>query len=60
MLHYRRKDKKTSSQEYKKEIEAFEKLFGVDENQDLDWSLDWQAILKERFQSFNPNATILG
>jgi hypothetical protein len=56
----RRKNKVTSPQEYKQEIEEFEKLFGVDENQHLDWNLDWQAILKDRFQSFNPTAITLG
>jgi hypothetical protein len=55
----RRKNKTISATEYKKEMEEFEKLFGIDENQELDWSLDWQSTLLTRFKKFNPDAKVV-
>jgi hypothetical protein len=59
LIEERRRDKTVSAAEYKNEIEEFEKCFGVDENQALDWTLDWKNILTTRFQHFNPEAKVI-
>jgi hypothetical protein len=58
LIETRRKYKTVSSEMYKQEISEFEKLFGIDENQDLDWNQDWKSLLVKRWQYFNPNAKI--
>lgn len=59
LIEKRRKEKTTNSMEYKQEIQDFEKLFGVDESQELDWTLNWNEELSLRWKYFYPNAKTL-
>lgn len=54
----RRKDKIISHEVYKKEIEEFEELFGVNDEVDLNWDLNWSDILKERWEYFHPKQNL--
>jgi hypothetical protein len=53
-IEEKRRTKNLSHTEYKQEIEEFEKLFGVDFEQDLNWNLDWPQILKCRWAKAHP------
>lgn len=58
-IETRRKDKIISHAQYKEELNAFEELFGVDENQPLDWTLNWKQIFSSRWKYFHPSSKVL-
>jgi hypothetical protein len=59
VVEQRRKNKTTNSLEYKREIQEFEALFGTDETHQIDWAVDWQEKLSNRWKNFHPTAVIL-
>jgi len=54
----RRKHKIVSHEVYKKEIEKFEELFGINDETDLNWDLHWPQILKDRWKYFHPKPNL--
>lgn len=60
LIENRRRTKVITHEEYKAEIAEFERLFGTDWENELNWSVDWLSILNERWVHFHPDAKIVG
>ncbi len=60
IIENRRRTRAVTHEQYKIEIAEFERLYGTDWEQELDWGVDWLTTLNERWVYFHPDAKIIG